>query len=158
GLPGSMTYTDSSGVSRTVTFQYAPFTLNYPFTDGTFCNDRGFLAPPNNYLLTSVTLANNLRYDVQYFANGDGSTTGEITKIILPSGGYIRYEYGFGPASTDGYLNVCTFQGNPQNRMVVNRFVSSDGTSGSEQRWSYSLTALQDANSTRVMTVTDPQL
>jgi RHS repeat-associated protein len=156
GLPGSMTYTDSSGVSRTITFQYAPFTLNYLFTDGTFCNDRGVLSPPSTYLLTSVTLANNLSYSFQYLANADGSTTGEITKITLPTGGYIRYEYGFGPASTDPHLNICTFQGNAQNRMVVNRFVSPDGTAAAEQKWSYALTLLGD--NSRVMTVTDPQL
>jgi RHS repeat-associated protein len=42
--------------------------------------------------------------------------------------------------------------------MVVNRFVSPDGTAASEQKWSYSLTAVGDINNSRVMTVTDPQL
>jgi RHS repeat-associated protein len=156
GLAGSMTYLDSSGVSRSVTFHYLPFTLKYPFADGNSCNDRGDLhTPAGTYLVTSVTLANGLSYGFEYFVNGDGTTTGEITKIILPTGGYIRYDYGFGPASTDGNL-ICVFQGNPQNRIVKNRFVSPDGTVGSEQTWSYVLTQLNDTLRTQVMTVTDP--
>src|SRR5215472_1393429 len=88
--------------------------------------------------------------------NSDGSTTGEISKISLPTGGYIRYVYGFGQASTDPNLYNCgLFQGNGQNRIVVNRFVSPDGTSASEQEWTYALTGAPSGS--QIMILTDPQ-
>ena len=157
---GTMTYTDSSGTTRTITLQYTSYTLKYPFTDSgqTFC----FLRNPNDSfgpakLLTSLTLPNGLSYTFQYLINPDGSSTGELTKIVLPTGGYIRYVYGFGDVTTDAQLNGCGyFRQNGQNRIVANRIVSADGSAASEQTWSYSAIQLQDVSSTKAMTVTDP--
>jgi hypothetical protein len=154
GLPGTMTYSDSSGTSRNISFHYSPYTLNYPYLDGTLCIDRG-AAAVNTYLLTSITLANGLSYAFQYQTNSDGSTTGELTRLTLPMGGYIRYLYGFANASSDPNLNLCgLFQGNAQNRIVINRIVSPDGNASSEQLWSYSGSATPNPF---IITVTDPQ-
>src|SRR5258708_3184845 len=159
GLPGTMTYADSSGASRSITFQYAPVALDYLYKDGNgnVCSDGGTAGPKSTYLLTKITLANNLHYDFQYFFNTDGTTTGEVTRITLPTSGYIRYVYGFGPISTDANLNSCgVLEGNAQNRMVINRIVSSDGSPSSERQWSYSLAQVDDSFISHIMTVTDP--
>lgn len=158
GLPDTMTYLDSSGASQKITFQYQTFNLNYPFRDSgkSFCIDSGTKSLGQIPMLTSLTLANGLRYAFQYFINSDGSTTGEISKITLPGGGYIRFVHGFGPVDSDPQFLVCNlFQAIAQNRMVVNRFVSPDGTSASEQRWKYNATLTQGINPL-IMTVTDP--
>jgi RHS repeat-associated protein len=157
---GTTTYTDSSGTVQTITLHFASFTLKYPFTDSgqTYC----FLRNPNYSqgsfkLLTSITLPNGLSYQFQYLMNADGSTTGELTKIILPTGGYIRYVYGFAPVSTDSQLLTCGyFQQVGQDRMVTQRVVSLDGNPASEQVWSYSAAHLGDVKETLQTTVTDP--
>ena len=159
GQLGSVTYLDSSGISRSVTFQYTPFTLNYPFRGGnSFCTDNG-ATPFNDYLLTSVTLANGLKYTFEYFANTDGSTTGEITKITLPTAGYIRYTYASEFVSYDLGLGRCGLLTIGQNRVVTHRYVSPDGTASSEQPWSYSFASFSLTSGSgqgRSSTITDP--
>ncbi len=151
GLLSSISYVDSSGAARSITFHYTQFTVNYPFSESNpVCNWRGF-TPVSVPLLTSITLANGLSYNFQYLVNSDGSTTVEITKITLPTGGYIRYDYTSAPVST---VNRCSFGvGNGQNRVVAHRFISPDGTAPSEQKWTYAFTT--DGIST-FTTVTDP--
>ncbi|HEX7288579.1 MAG TPA: RHS repeat-associated core domain-containing protein [Candidatus Angelobacter sp.] len=159
-LPQTLTYIDSGGASRSISFQYGTFTLKYPFgAANQYCN-WGSPNPISAPLLTGVTLANGLSYQFQYLINADGTTTGEVAKIILPTGGYIRYVYDFAPISNDANLNACGFIGMiAQDRIVTNRVVSPDGTAASEQVWSYSVTTptqLIDGRASIVMTVRDP--
>src|SRR5262249_1625808 len=75
GVPLSMTYQDSSGTSRSITFQYAHFVPSYPFGSGACVISRPTFAAPGPLLLTSVTLPNNLTYRFDYYLNPDGTTT-----------------------------------------------------------------------------------
>src|ERR1051326_5717024 len=156
--PQTMAYLDSSGTSRSTSFSYTSFTVRYPF-GGTNGSCIQSVAPSVTLpLLTGVTLANNVAYRFEYLLNADGPTTGEISKIVLPTGGYIRYTYDFAPLSDNNFLNGCgSTQMIAQNRMVTQRFVSTDGTSASEQRWTYGATIqVVDGKDSIVMKVTDP--
>src|SRR5262249_50966382 len=100
-----------------------------------------------------VTLANNLSYEFEYFINPDGTTTGEIAKLTLPTGGYIKYTYNCSGVD-------CALNEHGELRAVATRTVSSDGTQASERTWNYSITAPPVCYSQnppdRVSTVTDP--
>jgi len=156
--PVTMSYLDSSGTTRIVNFHYSTFTVSYPLGSPASGGPCGISrpSPSNHALLTSVTLANGLSYNFEYLTNPDGSTTGEVTKITLPTGGYIRYVYGGGAVGA----TACTTELTGQDRMVTHRFISPDGTSVAEQNWSYSLTTTTNVAAdtvTQTMTVTDPQ-
>src|SRR6266478_144139 len=59
---------------------------------------------------------------------------GEIDKVILPTGGYERYEYAqVGPLTTN--MQIPYLQGN---RGVTRRYVSASGLSADEVSWQYS--------------------
>src|SRR5262249_52387794 len=131
---------------------YTWLVVNYPFAEANSqCNWFTFTPSPT-YLLTSITLANGRSYGFTYLANSDGTTTGEITQITLPAGGYIRYDYQSVPLSI---MDHCFFvQGNGQDRVVAHRFVSPDGTASSEQKWTYAYSI--ELGSSQTTIVTDP--
>src|SRR4030095_452079 len=71
---------------------------------------------------------------------------GFLTKVILPSGAYIRYVYQASPYDTSPYYD-----------QVLERRVSKDGTSGSEVTWTYSgYAGLGGTSTSRTVTVTSP--
>lgn len=116
-VQSGLTYYDSGGVARTITFTYQSYTVKLEAGDY-------FSTYYNQLLLTKITYPDNQKYEFEYHLNGDGSTTAELAKLKLPTGGYIRYVY----AGDEGQL-----------RTVTNRFVSSDGTQGTEQQWTYTI-------------------
>jgi RHS repeat-associated protein len=137
----TITYLDSSGISRSISFQYSPFTLYFPFINSSPSCREGVPPPKAVQLLTGITLANGRSYQFQYLPNGDGTTTAELSKIILPTGGYVRYTYDFAPINMNPGINSCgDMHFIAQNRVVTSRIVSPDGTAASEQRWSYAFT------------------
>lgn len=154
----TMTYTDSGGVPQQITFAYQMANLSYPWLslDSYLC-----YAPPyydvypgctmngmgTSLLLTSVTLPNGLSYRFEYLTNSDGTSSGLVSKIDLPTGGYVRYTYGPGSDTT-------SYPYGPSGSVVASRVVSLDGTAGSEQTWTYSYSySISNALSTQV---TDP--
>jgi RHS repeat-associated protein len=138
----SVTYKDSSGTLQTVSFGYQNVSSYYPMTwlsggqytsQGNSCpyNDFCYLIDddsPGRFLLTSVTLPNGKSYQFEYLPNVDtdaaGASTALLSKIILPTGGYIRYTY------TNGREVA-------QYTAIASRVVSSDGTPASENTWTY---------------------
>ena len=78
-----VTYTDSNGVSQTVTLTNTSLTVapHFHWSSATDPNAT------NQSVLTSITYPNGDRYDFQY------NNYLELTKIIYPSGGYTRYDY-----------------------------------------------------------------
>ncbi|MGH9891034.1 MAG: hypothetical protein ACREA0_03425, partial [bacterium] len=149
-----MTYLDSSGSTQTVTFTYQTFTLYYPYvTEPSPYTSIWSSQTSYSYtlpLLTAVTLPNGLSYQFEYVSNSDGTTTGEINKITLPTGGYIRYLYG---AVSGGDSRL--WQGAA--RAVVSRIVSSDGTAADEKTWNYYIETYEGCGTQpSFATVTDP--
>lgn len=89
-----------------------------------------FTTPFDPIILTEVRLQNGSAYKFHY------NLFGEIDRIDYPTGGYERFEYGqIPPIQSAGDAGYDQF-----NRGVKKRWVSSDGTSGSEVLWQYDVT------------------
>jgi RHS repeat-associated protein len=140
-------YVDSSGISQHIQLNFSTLSVRYPWIGGnTVCGGaQAFNCVWNGggtaNFLSSIVLPNGASYQFEYLDNGDGSTSGELTKLTLPTGGYIRYTY--------------TSQASPgrevyeaSNRVIDHRFISPDGTATAEHAWVYNIPA---------STVTDPQ-
>ena len=166
GSPGtspttSVSYLDDNGTMQTISFTYSTFSLKYPWTQGdipcgTPNNQSGSCviddAAYSPLLLTAVTLPNNTQYKFEYADNGDGTTSGELSKLTYPTGGYVRYVY----TNLDPTVSELI----ASNRRIIDRYVSPDGTAASEQHWNYG----QEAVVTNYLVspgacgpVTDPQ-
>jgi hypothetical protein len=88
-----------------------------------------------------IDLPNGLAYQFTYDTGTTPGHYGELLRIDLPSGGYIRYEY-------TSRIDV-----NGPVRAVTKRAVSADGTAAGEKAWTY--TYLQPPN-VSTTEVTDP--
>ena len=87
--------------------------------------------------ITSILLPNGKSYQFEY-----DYEQGLLTKLILPSGAYTRYVY---PTT---YTNA-------SNDYVKDRYVSADGTAGSEKRWQYS--GMNSRTEAKTVTVISPE-
>ncbi len=94
-------------------------------------NDRlcGSNYPFDPAVLTALTLPNGAKYSFHY------NVYGEMDRIDYPTGGYERFEYAQAPP-VDGAGNSTFDQ---LNRIVTDRYISPDGTSGSEIHWQYAI-------------------
>src|ERR1019366_1480534 len=154
---GNGNYYDSNG-----NLHPAPITGGFlslglrPSFPTTSYDDQHMVYPYNGRhmsTITTLTLPNGLNYTFSYDdPNNPGTQNpyGELTKITLPTGGYIKYKFAtyaqFDPGPTDP-LDGTVY--NLDSRRVVQRIVSADGTAASEKVWSYAYTAVST-------TVTDP--
>ena len=145
---GSLTtiqYHDSSGVLQTIRITWQGFQLDVPWANSSENTDPncpgGGMVPPwvcysvdfiTTQLVTDIALPNNLHYSFQYQTNPNGTTTGQIAKITLPTGGYIKYE------NSEGAYPSIGLPPQPEPwESVASRTVSSDGTAASEKKWQY---------------------
>lgn len=83
----------------------------------------------NPIVLTAVTLPNGAKYSFHY------NIYGEVDRIDYPTGGYERFVY----AQADPIAAVGDWKYDQFNRIVTDRYISSDGTSGSEVHWQYAV-------------------
>lgn len=100
--PQSITYHDSDGIQRTISFTYTNLTIltgsspHFSYPQQHTCNGYQnctniYVSQPSNVLksvLSTVTLADNSQYTFSY------NDYGELSKIVFPTGGYAKYEYG----------------------------------------------------------------
>lgn len=136
---------DSNGIGETYTAHTSSGKVTTAFPS-TSCGTAPVIQPPNQdvYQASSLTLPNNWTYAFTY-----DPQFGDITKAMLPSGGYIRYDYTIlkqvdsGPANLYCYLD---------SRRIAHRYVSPDGNSQHEQTWTYAWTT----GNFPTTTVTDP--
>jgi RHS repeat-associated protein len=100
-------------------------------------------------VISQITLPNGLSYTFSYDdPNNPGHPNpfGEVTKVTLPTGGYIKYKWGFGGdpgPTTDNPL----FTPILDSRILIEKDVSEDGST--EHVWTY----VKDSQG---VTVTDP--
>jgi len=78
----SVSYKDSSGTTRTISLNYAPFSMH-----PVFVSPASDWVSYNQNFLSSLVLPNGRSYTFQY------NEFGELTKITYPTGGYTAYEY-----------------------------------------------------------------
>ncbi|MFQ5926303.1 MAG: hypothetical protein ACE5MH_02590, partial [Terriglobia bacterium] len=143
------TIKDSNGIDQTYTFHYVNKTVTPPFpTTSTASGDPISNGTHTLRLLTRMDLPNGRSYDFSYtLPDGTDNPFGELTKINLPTGGYVRYEYstlpGFERVRWDEFFSLWV-----DARRVTRRCVSADGST--EQCWQY------EYPTTVQTTVTDP--
>lgn len=152
----SVTYIDSSGNTQAITFAYQTFTVEYPWWDTPWCTNCEAMYGGPASLLTRITLPNGLSYEFTYVSTGANKTTGEIEKIKLPTGGYIRYTYDWSTDCNCGPTNGTGIKAPwlAHTRVIATRVVSEDGTAGTEKTWSYDVLKMVSWNTTS--TVVDP--
>jgi len=158
--PSSLTYPDSSGTTQTVTFTWQSFRLDAPWANGGDCGAQSGTCSVTDdrysiNLITKITLPNNLAYSFEYVTLAPGVTTGQLAKLILPTGGYIRYTY---PCSSGSACPSLTYALSPDQEPwapATARIVSADGSSASEKTWSY-VSGTVDSTYGQPFTVTDP--
>jgi len=78
-------------------------------------------------VLTEIDLPNGQKYQFYYNAFG------ELDKVIYPTGGYQRYQYG--PVATIGVATAPYTQGT---RGMLSRWISPSGSGSDEAQWTYS--------------------
>lgn len=104
----------------------------------------------NPVVLKEVELPNGQKYQFTY------NSYGEIVKIIYPTGGYERFDYGPVGAHSD-----LVFPYDQANRGAVDRWVSAKGDGTDEQHWSYNgvrITAPDNSYTERVFHGTGSEL
>jgi YD repeat-containing protein len=117
---------------RVITLIWSAISMTTSFPTGVNCSNCQV------YVLTRINLPNGRFWAFEYANN----SFGQLTKVILPSGGYIRYVYSL--------LSTYNVDGYPTHA-VVSRFESPDGIS--ENQNSYSYATITDGNQ---VTQTDP--
>lgn len=92
--PKTFTYTDSGGTGRSVTVNYAPYTVQTNFG----CSGISEYGPTSVSLVNNVTLPDGSSYSFQYESTlgAPANVTGRIKSITLPTGGSITYAYSGG--------------------------------------------------------------
>lgn len=139
----ALTYSTTGGVNRIGPATTFPTTGGPRIANCIYQYPAGGVSGPE-----TLTLPNGQTYTLSFDTN-----FGEVTKIILPTGGYIKYVYGTLPGldnGPDANFNTCSM-GPYDSRRVVERHVSADGVT--ESVWKYSYTR---NGGTVTTTVTDP--
>ena len=101
----------------------------------------------NPVVLAEIDFPNNTSYRFRY------NPYGEIDTVYFPSGGYERYVYSKIAPMT--YLKAPYDQ---VNRAVTDRFLSTDGTAGTERHWQYGIEYTIGTAGPYVATCTEPDL
>jgi len=131
---------DAAGVWQTYTVNYATISLGTP---------TGSMSTP---VISSISLPNGRSWTFSY-----GGAWGELSKVTLPTGGYIRYIY----TTINNSAWAGGVVGKVPGRFLTQRIVSPDGTAASEQTTNYSYVVTYPnpnapTNSNVVTTVTRP--
>ncbi len=148
----TISYYDANNVQQTITFSYITKNIVYPWASdlsacGTTASYECVIMPGPRSLLSSIQLpgtGGTYHFEYTDVDTNAGTSTGELSKITLPTGGYVRFTYDFNP----GIMRGTDLSG--AYRVVTKRIVSSDGNTQSEQTWNYSYGS--------TTTVTDPLL
>ncbi len=126
-------YFDSDGTQRTIGLQYIQFNITPSFpSQSCTVGSRTYPVEVQTRPLTAlvrINLPNGLSYRFSY-----DPSFGELTRIDLPTGGYVRYEWTtIANFDNAGVLGACRID----SRRVSRRIVSTDGTAATEQVWTY---------------------
>jgi RHS repeat-associated protein len=146
GSSDQITYKGFSGLTRTITVNYAslsgPSVLRTGFFIQTYkqlfqeLNAASQYSSFNPTVVSSVTLPNNRQYQFQY------NSYGELARVTLPTGGATEYDYAEGMAGDNASgVTAAGYEGaSVVYRRVVERRIYPDGGSGSNyaSRMTYS--------------------
>jgi RHS repeat-associated protein len=108
----TITLTDANGQAQVYLIKWKPVAVNNTYEESGYPDQNDV-----HKMVDYIQLPNGKRYTLTY------NSEGMVSKVTLPSGAYIRYEY----------EHPCGHRGH-----VVRRLASSDGTTGAEKQTSYS--------------------
>lgn len=132
-------YVDSNGTTQSVTFTTTTLNITTTFPTTSYDAYHSVIQYSGTIGVTSsITLANGLSYQFSYDdpANpGHPNPFGEITKVTLPTGGYIKYKYGFVASDPGPQTSDPIFTAYLDSRGLVEKDVSEDGST--ERVWTY---------------------
>jgi YD repeat-containing protein len=134
---------DSAGNPQTTRIEWAMEAECTNFGQGDTQED----CPASLKLARKIDLPNGLAYQFTYDTGTTPGHYGELLRINLPSGGYIRYEYAPISSAFSIYNTI---------RAVTKRAVSADGTAASEKVWTYTYQIQTPDISDNTTLVTDP--
>jgi RHS repeat-associated protein len=134
---------DSAGNPQTTRIEWAMEAVCTNFGQGDTQED----CPASLKLARKIDLPNGLAYQFTYDTGTTPGHYGELLRIDLPSGGYIRYEYAPISSAFSIYNTI---------RAVTKRAVSADGTAASEKAWTYTYQLQTPDISSNTTLVTDP--
>ncbi|MEE8585182.1 MAG: hypothetical protein V3T83_10060, partial [Acidobacteriota bacterium] len=146
----SMTFHDSDGQLRSFNWQFVNALIGPQFSTQP-CQGNPVFSPSASLDFTTRLILPNggLEYVFEY-----DLSFGELTRIHLPAGGYIRFQW----------QTFEQFDQPPGNwpcrlpsRRVVERAVSEAGTAASEKVWTYSYSFTPPPNASYTTTVTHPE-
>lgn len=142
-------FTDSNGVMQQVTQQFsggASATTQFPSAACGTAALHQFTGTMGG--ATTITMPDGRTYTLTF-----DPTFGEVTRVTLPTGGYIRYTYVTLAAFDRPVQFALNADCGMDSRRVSARFVSPDGNSQHEQEWQY---VYSNTNNVFTTTVTDP--
>jgi RHS repeat-associated core domain len=136
-----ISYKDSSGTTRTITFTYSDVSIS-----PTFAHPAGAtqVNPYTAKLVSSITLPNSLSYRFAY------NNFAEVTQVFYPAGGYTKYDYSTFTAAPSAPVDV---------REIVAKHVcpksSGDCQASEEQTTTYAPTFASSGLTNQYMDVRD---
>jgi RHS repeat-associated protein len=137
--PSSIAYTDQNGATQTITISYTTLAVN---TAPLCALEKGFQCVPtvgsSVYVPSVITLPGGYAYTFNFEPN----SLVDLESLTLPTGGVISWTYGQTDVSGD---------------KVLTRTVVANGQT-SLWKYNYAMSSTQGANTSNVVTVTDPFL
>ncbi len=129
--PQTLRYTGNSGCPPGMGGSYSPSLFSSDFGNSTCIGNSGVLFNP--VVLWQIVLPNGQNYTFSY------DIYGAIEKVVLPSGGYEKFEQGPIPSLSSPLTFKWVYaQGN---RGVLKHIISPSGLGGDEQEWVYTGTS-----------------
>jgi RHS repeat-associated protein len=137
--PSSISYTDQNGATQTITISYTTLSVN---TAPLCALETGFQCVPTVASSVDVPATITLPDDYVYKFTFQPNSLVDLESLTLPTGGVISWTYGQTDVSGD---------------KVLTRTVAADGQT-SVWKYNYAMSSNQGANTSNVVTVTDPFL
>lgn len=137
--PTSIAYTDQNGASQTITISYTTLAVN---TAPLCALENGFQCVSTVGSSVSVPSVITLPGGYTYTFNFQPNSLVDLESLTLPTGGVISWTYGQTDVSGD---------------KVLTRTVAANGQT-SVWKYKYTMSSTQGANTSNVVTVTDPFL
>lgn len=123
--PQSLRYTADGGCPPGLSGPFSPYLFMSDWSGRTCIANAGVLFNP--VVLSQIVLPTGQAYTFTY------NIYGEIDKVVMPTGGYEKYQYG-----TASPITNTTSTYNQGNRGVISRTISSSGLAADEVVWTYS--------------------
>jgi RHS repeat-associated protein len=147
GLPNNGSYEDWITKDQNGNDQVTRIEWSYAQVSTNFQQTGIQETAPSIRFAQKIDLPNGLSYRFTYDTGSSPGHYGELLRIDLPAGGYVRYEYAPISTASSVYSSI---------RSVTKRAVSVDGNPANEKAWTYSYQLSSPSAGFNTTTVADP--